>query len=128
MQTVIRLLAITAWLAAPAMTQAQNAEVPAPTTFKAGDTWEWRQVDTRTNLEDRKLTVTLVNVDGQLQVYDGATHHPIDRWFRDDGLTPSSKPWRVWPLEVGKRWAVDADRVRPDGITVNVRQDVEVVA
>jgi hypothetical protein len=128
MYSSIRLLAITVWLATPAISQAQRAEMPAPTTFNVGDTWEWRQVDNRTKLEEAKVTVIVVNVDGILQFSNGITRWPIDKWYREGYFKPSPTPWRIWPLEIGKKWDLDADWERADGVSGNTRQNVEVVA
>jgi hypothetical protein len=116
------------WLAMPAMALAQKAEVPAPAMFKFGETWEWKQVDNRTKLEVQRSTVTVVNMAGELRFFNGESDESIDGWFRNGWLNPSSKPWREWPLAVGKKWSVDAERVRPDGITAKVKQEAEVVA
>lgn len=55
MNSVTRLLAVMVCLAAPAISQAQKAEMPAPTAFNLGDTWEWRQVDNRTMVLNVKM-------------------------------------------------------------------------
>ncbi|HEY6281756.1 MAG TPA: hypothetical protein VIW72_08210, partial [Burkholderiales bacterium] len=60
MKSVTRLLAVVVCLVAPATAQAQKADMPAPTDFNVGDTWEWRQVDNRTKLEEGKRTRTVV--------------------------------------------------------------------
>jgi len=125
MNAVIRLLAIVC-LAAPGISQAQKAEMPAPTAFHVGDTWVWREVDNRTKLEDGKPTRTVVKVNGILKFSDGDKKtYRISNAFLGK---PSSKPWRVWPLEVGKKWVFDADWVRSDGVSGNTKQDAEVVA
>lgn len=93
-----------------------------------GETWEWRQVDGRTKLEEGKLTRTVVNVDGVLQFSNGTANSQMAVALVDGGYKESSKPWRAWPLELGKKWVFDADWVRPDGVSGNTRQDVEVVA
>ncbi len=126
--TVVRLIVLAAWFFTPATALAQKADAPAPAMFKFGETWEWKQVDNRTGKEVQKSSITVVNMSGQLRFFNGESDESIDGWFRDGWLRPSSKPWRAWPLAVGKKWSVDSERVRPDGITVQVRQDVEVVA
>ncbi len=124
MNSVIRLLAIVC-LAAPGISQAQKAEMPAPTAFHVGDTWVWREVDNRTQLEDGKPTRTVVKVNGILKFFAGTHKYRISNAFLGK---PSSKPWRVWPLEVGKQWVFDRDWVRADGVTGNTKQDAKVVA
>jgi len=128
MYCAIRLLVITICLATPAISQAQKAEIPAPMTFKVGDTWEWRQVDNRTKLEKGKLTRTVVDMDGVLRFDNGRTTSQIGSALIDGGYNHSRKPWRVWPLEIGKKWVFDSDWTRADGVTGNTKQDVEVVA
>ena len=102
--------------------------MPAPASFNVGETWEWRQIDSRTKLEEGKFTRTVVNVDGILQFSNGSVNSQITAILIDGGNKQSSKPWRVWPLELGKKWVFDSDWVRPDGVSGNTKQDVEVVA
>jgi len=116
------------WFAAPAAALSQKAEAPAPSMFRFGETWEWKQVDNRTGQEVQRSTITVVNMAGQLRLFNGEADESIDSWFRDGWLKPSPKPWRAWPLALGKKWSVDAERVKPDGITAKVQQEAEVVA
>lgn len=126
MRKFIRGLALAAALVASANTAiAQKAEMPAPDSFKAGDKWEWRQFDNRTKLEEGRGARTVVEVDGIRLFSDGTNHMPISAAFLGD---PATKPWRVWPLEVGKKWVYDGDWTRSDGATGNTRQNAEVVA
>ena len=64
-------------------------------------------------------------VDGISLFSDGTKNTPISTAFIGD---PASKPWRVWPLDIGKKWLFDGDWPRPDGVTGNTKQDAEVVA
>lgn len=128
MTSTSRRLALLVCLCTSALSHAQRAELPAPAGFSVGETWEWRQVDGRTQLEEGKLTRTVVNVDGVLQFSNGTANSQMAAALVDGGYKDSSKPWRAWPLEIGKKWVFDADWVRPDGVTGNTRQDVEVVA
>ena len=125
MNYVFRLLAVTVVLASPAISQAQKAEMPTPATFGVGDTWVWRQVDNRTKLEEGQRTRTVVIVDGILRFSDGRRNSQISSSFIGN---PSRKPWRVWPLELGKKWTYEEDWTRSDGVTGNTQQDAEVVA
>lgn len=128
MYLVIRLL-LAVCLATPAISHSQRAEMPAPAIFKVGDAWEWRQVDNRTRLEEGKLTRTVVDDGGVLKFEAGTTRQQqISAAFIDGGFNDSSRPWRVWPLEIGKKWVFDADWTRADGVTGNTKQNVEVVA
>ena len=104
---------------------AQKAEMPAPTAFNVGDTWVWRQVDKRTKLEEGKRTRTVVKVDGVLKFSGERGNFQLSRAFLGK---LSSKPWRVWPLEVGKKWVYEEDWTRADGVTGNTKQDAAVVA
>ena len=128
MTSASRLLALLVCLTAAMLSHAQKAEMPPPASFSAGDTWEWRQIDNRTKLEEGKRTRTVVNVDGVLQFSDGTTNSQMSDILVNGGNMESSKPWRVWPLEVGKKWNFNADWSRPDGVTGNTKQDAEVVA
>jgi hypothetical protein len=124
MKSVTRILAVAACLIAPAIAQAQKAEIPAPAGFNLGDTWEWRQVDNRTKVEEGKLTRTVVDDNGVLKFFNGRVRLQISRAFTGKALP---KPWRVWPLEVGKKWTYEEDWRRADGVTGNTQQDAAVV-
>ena len=112
-------------LASANAAMAQKAEMPAPDSFKTGDKWEWRQVDNRTKLEEGQGSRTVVEVDGVRLFSDGTVNTPISTAFIGDS---AAKSWRVWPLEVGKKWVFDGDWTRPDGVTGNTKQNAEVVA
>ncbi len=104
---------------------AQSAPMPDLAGFAVGEVWEWRQVDNRTRLEESRLTRTIVEKDGRREVlYTDGTQRPLSHMFFGE---PSDKPWRVWPLEVGKRWSHDSNFKRADGVTGNNRQDARVV-
>lgn len=124
MNSLLRLLAVVC-IAGPAISHAQKAEMPAPTTFNVGDTWEWRQIDNRTKTEGAKRSRIAVKVDGDLLFSNGTDSSQIAHAFLGE---PASKPWRVWPLEVGKKWVSDREWVRADGYKGNTRQSAEVVA
>ena len=136
MSSILRLLAVIVCLVAPGISHAQKAEMSAPSAFNVGDTWEWREVDSRTKLEEGKFTRTVVNDRGILKFSYGYGQknsqrggmRQISAAFIDGGDKHSPKPWRVWPLEVGKKWTTDIDWVRADGVTGNTKQDAEVVA
>lgn len=104
---------------------AQTAEMPAPITFKVGDKWEWRNADSRTNLEIGKRTRTVVDEGGRLKFFSGSGSSQISDAFIGRA---SWKSWRVWPLEVGKKWAAEWDWTNPNGNAGITKQDVEVVA
>lgn len=105
---------------------AQKAELPVPTIFQPGDRWDWRQIDSRTQIEEGKRTRTVVDVDGVAMFRIGKTNVQISNAFL--GSPAASKPWRVWPLEVGKKWSYDEDWSNADGLSGNTKQDAEVVA
>jgi hypothetical protein len=128
MTSVSKSLALFACLAAPMLSLAQQAEMPDPASFKIGDTWEWLQVDNRTKQQEAKQTRSVLEVAGVLQFSNGITSSPLSMALVDGTNKPSSKPWRVWPLQVGKKWSVNADWIRPDGVTGNTKQDAEVAA
>jgi hypothetical protein len=100
---------------------AQTADMPDLATLKAGDRWEWRQFDNRTKLEEPGPWRMVVEEKGALEfAYNDGQRHPLAFPYVN---VPSSKPWRVWPLEVGKRWVVDVDAP-----TYLLKQDAHVVA
>lgn len=125
MNYILRLLGVIVSLAAPAISHAQKAEMPGPASFVVGDTWLWRQVDNRTKLEEGQQTRTVVMEGGILRFSSGRGSSQISTSFIGN---PSRKPWRVWPLEVGKKWGYDEDWTRRDGVTGNTQQDAQVVA
>ena len=112
----------------PVLVWAQKAELPSASEFTKGEAWEWRQVDSRTKIEERRLRRDVVEVDGVLQFSDGSANRKIDSAFVGGGYEVAGDPWRVWPLEVGKKWSFKGDWKRPDGVTGNTKQDVEVLA
>ena len=128
MTSASRLLALLICLSVPVFSHAQRAEMPAPTSFNVGDTWEWRQIDNRTKLDEGKSTRSVVSIDGVLQFSTGTANSQMSAILVAGGYSgPQSKPWRAWPLEVGKKWVFDSDWLRPDGVSGNTKQDVEVV-
>jgi hypothetical protein len=108
----------------PLMSHAQIAEIPAITTFNVGDKWEWRRLDNRTNVEEGRSTRTVVKVDGILKFSSERGNRQISQDFLGK---PSVKPWRVWPLEVGKKWEYEEDWLSKSGTPGNTQQNVEVV-
>jgi hypothetical protein len=130
MVSVSRLLVSLVCLSTTTLSFAQQAEMPASTSFKVGDVWEWRQIDNFTKLESAKYSRTVVEVDGAAQFSNGTVNFPISKELVDGGRLnkTSAKPWRVWPLEVGKKWVYDAEWVNGSGNSGSTKQDVEVVA
>ncbi len=125
MNSVTQCVAAIICLSLSAISQAQTAEMPIPSSFNVGDKWEWRRIDNRTKQEEGKFSRTVVKIDGILQFSDGAKNHQISQEFLGK---PSTKPWRVWPLAIGKKWEYEEDWTRDDGATGNTKQNVEVVA
>ena len=111
---------------ATASVMAQTAEMPEPKDFMVGDTWEWRQMDNRTNLEEGKRSRSVVNQRGILKFQsERGTFYQLSNSFL--GNPRQIKPWRTWPLEIGKEWEYEEDRT--DGNrSVNTKQDAKVVA
>ena len=112
---------------APTFSHAQKAEMPAISAFIAGDTWEWRQVDNRTKMEEKRRTRTTVDVNGK----------PLFRHSEEVGDseislsllgTPASMSRIAWPLEVGKKWVFNGNWIRVDGVSGNTKQDAVVTA
>ena len=67
---------------------AQKAELP--TGFQAGDTWEWRQIDTRTKLEEGRTTRTVVDDAGTLK-FSLKSGRLADKFFSPRWLRKSSQ-------------------------------------
>jgi hypothetical protein len=104
----------------PLAGQAQTAEMPNLSELKVGDRWEWRQFDNRTKLEEAGPWRMVVEEKGtkEFAFHDGQ-RQPLAYPYVN---VPSAKPWRVWPLEVGKQWTVDVDAP-----TYALKQDAKVV-
>ena len=106
---------------------AQTALMPDVNAFAVGDEWVWREIDNRTKLESPSPGRRVVIAEEQglrKAVVDGVPRPLVYPYV----FEPSSKPWRVWPLEVGKQWKTDVDFVPTNGGTGNLRLDARVVA
>lgn len=104
---------------------AQSAALPDVSTFKVGELWEWRQIDNRTKLEESRTSTSVIEEKGVRAMMVDGIQRSLEFPFV---FEPSSKPWRVWPLEVGKQWQIDVDYVRPDRTTGHLKQDARVVS
>lgn len=104
---------------------AQSAAMPDLSALVVGDRWEWRQIDNLTKLEESGSSRVIVEEKGVRATMVDGIQRPLEYPFVGE---PSSKPWRIWPLEVGKKWSIDVNYVRPDGVTGNLKQDARVVA
>ncbi|MEO8922056.1 MAG: hypothetical protein ABI330_04395 [Caldimonas sp.] len=120
---------------APSLCNAQLAQLPGPSDLNIGDTWSWQQADDRTHVKEPTRYLTVVGVQGEKMLSNGAQEFRLSDYYVDGGYPlPGSnrkvvaRPWRVWPLEVGKKWTFDMDWIRQDGVTGHTRQDVQVVA
>jgi hypothetical protein len=128
MSVFARLICLLALSGAPCAAFAQTAEMPTPEAYAVGESWEWRRVDALTKLEEARIVATGAKSDaGPVFSMDGKTV-PIAERLTQGPYNPSAKPWRVWPLVVGKRWEFEADWARPDGVTGSTQQKVEVTA
>jgi hypothetical protein len=108
---------------------AQKATLPTPVMFADGDTWEWRVVDQLTKIEEQRLTRSVVSENGTVNfAYSIRRGSGVTSEFTDGSYKSSAKPWRDWPLEVGKKWTMNADWTTSEGRSGNTRQDAEVVA
>ena len=127
MNPIVQSLTAMACFVAVSATHAQTAEMPKPQEFKVGETWEWRQTDNRTKLEEGKRSRTVIDDEGILKF---ASHTGEKFQIAVAFLgRPATKPWRVWPLEIGKKWDHEYEWMRSsDGVKVNTQQTVEVVA
>ncbi|HEY6281237.1 MAG TPA: hypothetical protein VIW72_05505 [Burkholderiales bacterium] len=126
MNTFTRLFAVLLCASVPVMSMAQKAEMPEPKDFLVGDSWEWRQFDNRTKQEEGKFNRSVIRVNGILrfQSETGRSFQISNAFLGHPGQT---KPWRVWPLEVGKEWVYDEDWTE-SGVSGNTRQNAKVVA
>ncbi|MCD4499361.1 hypothetical protein [Chromobacterium vaccinii] len=109
----------------PLLAHAEITDMPKPDDFKIGDAWQWRQVDDRTKLEERILNRVVIEKDHTLLFKDENTEHSIATYFIGSN---AAMPWRLWPLEVGKKWTYDENWTRTDGVSGNTHQQVEVVS
>lgn len=104
---------------------AQTAPMPDVMQLKVGEQWEWRQVDNRTRLQEAAITRVVVEEKGERLFFMEGMRRALAYPYIGE---PSAKPWRVWPLEVGKRWSTDMDFVRADGAKGKLKMDARVVA
>lgn len=104
---------------------AQTASMPDVSRFAVGDLWEWRQVDNRTKLQESGRSILVVEEKGVRVLAVEGMQRSLDYPYVAE---PSAKPWRVWPLTVGKQWSIDMDFVSPNGSTGNLKQEARVVA
>ena len=115
--------------AAASSSYGQQAAQPTAADFHEGDRWEWRQVDSHSKVESGQFSRTIVARDGELRVSDSACGElPLASAFTLDCDKVAAKPWRAWPLEVGRKWSTDVDWTRADGASGNTRQDAVVAA
>ena len=128
MNLIMKWLFLFACIAAHTVTYAQQAEMPGAASLRIGDTWEWNQIDNRTKQQEARQIRSVLEFDGVLQFSNGTTNSTIQMVLVEGNYKASSKPWRVWPLQVGKKWNVNADWTRADGVTGNTKQDAEVAA
>lgn len=113
---------------APLLALAQTAPMPGPDAFVVGEAWEWRRLDALTKLEESRWVRTVVKTDAGLALAGEGATEPIAQVLDHGSYQPSAKPWRVWPLAVGKRWDFEAGWTRADGTTGTSEQKAEVVA
>lgn len=104
---------------------AQTAAMPDVGLFAVGDEWVWREIDNLTKLESPGRSNVIVEDKGVRKVVVAGEPRPLAYPYL---FEPSPKPWRVWPLEVGKKWTVDVDFVSARGVAGNLKQDARVVA
>ena len=128
MNYLTKYLAFSVGVAIHTLSPAQQANLPESSVFRVGDTWEWVQIDGRTKLQETKQVRTVVDVDGSLQFSNGTTTLPIKTALIEGTFQTSPSPWRVWPLQVGKKWSFNADWIRADGVKGNTKQEAEIVA
>lgn len=116
--TAIAVLASTA-------SSAQTAAMPDVGLFAPGDEWVWREIDNMTKLETSGRVNLIVEEKGVRKMVVAGEPRALTYPYL---FEPSPKPWRVWPLEVGKQWTIDVDFVTTNGAAGNLKQDARVVA
>lgn len=123
----------------PSISLAQKAEIPSAANLAVGDTWVWSQYDSRTKIVDGNETRVVIPADGAPRISvtaEGSLGRPssypkdfsITDMFTTGYSLPSSKTGRSWPLEIGKKFQVNVDWARVDGVTGNTKSDFEVTA
>lgn len=128
MSSIARSLCCLLLWCAPWLALAQSAPMPGPDAFVVGEAWEWRRLDALTKLEESRWIRTVVKSDAGLALAGEGTADPIAKIYEHGSYLPSAKPWRVWPLAVGKRWDFEAGWTRADGTTGSSEQKAEVAA
>lgn len=104
---------------------AQTAPMPDLAQFQVGEQWEWRQFDSRTRLQEAAITRVVVEEKGERRFLMDGKLRALD--YPYVGELPA-KPWRAWPLEIGKQWSNELNYVRADGVPGVIKSDVRVVA
>lgn len=125
MKTIRHFVAAAAVGLLAASAGAQTAPMPDLTLLRVGDRWEWRQFDNRTRLPEPGVSRVVIEEQGVRQFTVEGMRRALAYPYVGE---PSARPWRVWPLEVGKRWPVDMNFERADGSTGNLKMDARVVA
>ncbi len=110
----------------PAFSYAQTADMPSLDAFKVGEKSEWVQKDNRTKSVEQKLINTVVSSNGLLKMSNGSSERDI--LINYTGDPKATKQWRVWPLEIGKKWAYAIDWVNSSGSPGYTNQNAEVLA
>ena len=111
-----------------AQANAGDAGLPAAQRFAVGDRWEWRQFDNRTQVEEQRYSRSVVSSGDKLLFAEAASTATAEAIFIDGGYDRSEQPWRIWPLEVGKKWTFEGVWHRPDGGSGRTRQEMEIAA
>ncbi len=125
-----RAAGLLACLALPMLANAQSAALPTYEDFNDGDRWQWRQVDNLTNLEEFKFGRHVEKVGEAAEIRTGGKNRSLSEIYVTgwgQGIDPS-KPWRAWPLAIGKKWQFASTWTSMAGTPGWTNQNAEVVA
>ena len=105
--------------------ETQETSIPTSNDFEIGERWEWARINNETKLPEWNFFRSIVEKDGTKLFFDGKNHTQITQVFFDG---KSRKPWRVWPIKVGRQWEYENEYKQADGTLFAVSQNVEVVS
>ena len=125
MDVVFRLIGTVSFVLISTITQAQESEIPTSIDFDVGERWEWARINNETKKPEWNFFRTVVSNDGTKLFSDGENHTQITQTFLGGS---SEKPWRVWPIKIGKKWDYENKFTSADGTLVVTSQSVEVLS
>lgn len=103
-----------------------TTDKPTLNDYKIGEKWVWkwsRSVDGEVRAEGEDIQ-EVVDYDGELGFWNGVDTVQISTNLDQK---QSSKPFRDWPIYVGKKWKYESEWENNEGTKGKTSQDVEVV-